>query len=118
MSNALIGRRAVTTFVLAVLAAALMAGSADAKMPAHWQLWVKMGRCEQPGRGAWGVRWNHPGPTYQGGLGFYHATWDGFKPRGFPADAGQATWRQQMQVANIVARRVGYSAWGCWSRIR
>ena len=118
MSSVLIGQRAVKVFVLGLIAAALMAGSAEAKMPAHWQLWVKMGRCEQPGRGAWGVRWNHPGPTYQGGLGFYHATWDGFKPRGFPNNAGQATWRQQMWVANIVARRVGFSAWDCWGRIR
>jgi hypothetical protein len=118
MIKTLIGRRAVTAFVLGVFAASVMAGSAEAKMPAHWQLWVKMGRCEQPGKGAWGVRWSHPGPTYQGGLGFYHATWDGYKPRGFPNNAGQATWRQQMWVANIVARRVGYSAWSCWGRIR
>ena len=84
-----------------------------AAMPKNWKTWVRIGRCEQPGRGAWGIRWNHPGPRYQGGLGFYSGTWDSFKPRGYPGDAGQATWRQQMNVANRVAGSVGFSAWGC-----
>ena len=86
---------------------------AAAGMPKNWKTWIRIGRCEQPGRGAWGIRWNHPGPRYQGGLGFYSGTWDGFKPRGYPDNAGQATWRQQMNVANRVARSVGFSAWGC-----
>jgi hypothetical protein len=84
-----------------------------AKMPKNWKTWIRIGRCEQPGSGAWGIRWNHPGPRYQGGLGFYSGTWDGYKPRGYPDNAGQATWRQQMNVANRVARSVGFSAWGC-----
>jgi hypothetical protein len=84
-----------------------------ASMPKNWKTWIRIGRCEQPGSGAWGIRWNHPGPRYQGGLGFFSGTWDSFKPRGYPADAGQATWRQQMNVANRVARAVGFSAWGC-----
>ena len=108
----------IRKMALVVAITALFSGSAEAKMPENWRIWVKIGRCEQPGRGAWGVRWDHPGPTYQGGLGFYAATWDGFKPRGYPMDAGQATWRQQMRVANLVAKRVGFSAWGCWSRVR
>jgi len=83
------------------------------KMPKNWKTWIRIGRCEQPGSGAWGIRWNHPGPRYQGGLGFYSGTWDGYKPRGYPDNAGQATWRQQMNVANRVARSVGFSAWGC-----
>ena len=99
--------------MIALLLVGVFAGSAEARMPAHWRTWVRIGRCEQPGHGAWGIRWDHPGPTYQGGLGFYSGTWDGFKPRGYPADAGDASWRQQMRVANIVARRVGMSAWGC-----
>lgn len=84
-----------------------------AKMPKNWKTWIRIGRCEQPGNGAWGIRWNHPGPRFQGGLGFYFGTWDSFKPNGYPADAGRATWRQQMNVANRVARSVGFSAWGC-----
>jgi hypothetical protein len=84
--------------------------------PANHDLWLAIGRCEQPGAGYGGVNWTHPGPTYQGGLGFYYATWDGWKPAGYPADAGSATWRQQMIVAQRVANDVGYSAWGCYGR--
>lgn len=106
-------------------AVAIFAGGHPAPAPVHasampnnWRLWIRIGRCEQPGRGAWGIRWTHPGPSYQGGLGFYHRTWDGWKPRGYPGDAGQASWRQQMIVANRVARSVGFSAWGCYARVR
>lgn len=114
------------SLAIVVLAGALLFGAKEVfaepayakRLPANYKLWIAIGRCEQPGKGAWGVRWSHPGPSYQGGLGFYHATWDGYKPRGYPADAGQATWRQQMTVANIVARRVGFSAWSCWARVR
>lgn len=83
-------------------------------LPANHDLWLRIGRCEQPGSGYGGVNWSHPGPTYQGGLGFYNATWDGWKPAGYPADAGSATWRQQMIVANRVAASVGFTAWGCY----
>jgi hypothetical protein len=42
--------------------------------------------------------------------------WDSLKPAGYPADAGQASWRQQMKVANILAGIYGFSAWGCYGR--
>jgi hypothetical protein len=84
------------------------------KMPKNWRTWIRIGRCEQPGRGAWGINWSHPGPTYQGGLGFYSGTWKSFKLRGYPSNAGKATWKQQMIVANRVAYSVGFSAWGCY----
>ena len=103
---------------IALLAGAVSAPAAQAKMPQNWRLWIAMGRCEQPGRGAWGVNWSHTGPTYQGGLGFYYATWQHWKLKGYPSNAGYATWRQQMIVAQRVANSVGYSAWSCWSRIR
>lgn len=103
----------------AVMACCLFgAPAAQAKMPQNWKLWVKMGRCEQPGKGAFGVYWSHKGPTYQGGLGFYYATWQHWKLPWYPSNAGYATWRQQMRVANRVAADVGFSAWSCWSRIR
>lgn len=82
-------------------------------LPKNHDLWVRIGRCEQPGNGYKGVNWSHPGPTFQGGLGFWHGTWDGFKPSGYPADAGQATWRQQMIVANRLLALYGTSPWGC-----
>lgn len=101
--------------VVVFVTLALKAVEADAKrLPQNYGLWIKIGRCEQPGKGYRGVYWAHPGPTYQGGLGFFHRTWDYYKPRGYPADAGQATWRQQMRVANRVAADVGFTAWGCY----
>lgn len=107
-----------TVLVMLALAVGVMAIAvkvADARpMPKNYSLWIKIGRCEQPGPGYRGIYWSHPGPTYQGGLGFYHGTWDAYKPKGYPADAGQATWRQQMRVANRVAAAVGFTAWGCY----
>jgi len=100
----------------AALVAALLlstpAVSTAAKLPANHDLWVKVGRCEQPGNGYGGVNWSHPGPRFQGGLGFAASSWDYYKPKGFPADAGRATWRQQMVVANRLWRMAGWG-WGC-----
>ena len=94
------------------------------KLPPRHDLWLRIGRCEQSGPGYGGVYWAHPGPTYQGGLGFWYGTFDAWKPakyRGFggkwrrtPADAGQAHWRVQMLVANRVYNTFGGSSpWGC-----
>ena len=83
-------------------------------LPANHDHWLRIGRCEQPGSGYGGVNWTHGGPTYQGGLGMWYGNWDSLKPAGYPADAGQATWRQQMNVANTLAARYGFSAWGCY----
>lgn len=84
--------------------------------PANHDLWVKVGRCEQPGSGYQGVRWSHRGSGvdggYQGGLGFAASSWDAYKPKGYPANAGDATWRQQMVVANRLWARAGWG-WGC-----
>lgn len=83
------------------------------KKPANHDLWVRIGRCEQPGRGYMGVNWSHPGPRYQGGLGFYSGTWQAFKEPWMPSNAGAASWRAQMQVANKLYARYGTSPWGC-----
>ena len=60
--------------------------------------------CEQPGSGEGGVYWEHRGPTYEGGPGFWYGTWDTFKPAGAPDNAGDATVEQQLQgMRNIFA---------------
>jgi hypothetical protein len=82
-------------------------------LPANHDLWIRIGRCEQPGPGYRGINWSHTGPTYQGGLGFWHGTWTGFKYPGMPSNAGYATWRQQMEVANRLLALYGTSPWGC-----
>ena len=85
--------------------------------PDRAEYWRQIGACEQPGNGWGGVAWDHPGPTYQGGLGFWYGTWDSYKPDGYPADAGQASPEQQMIVADIVYDAVGARAWGCSARV-
>lgn len=82
-------------------------------LPRNHDLWVAIGKCEQPGSGYMGVNWSHTGPTYQGGLGFWYGTWSGFKYPGMPSNAGYATWRQQMKVANRLYDAYGTSPWGC-----
>lgn len=84
----------------------------SAPLPANHDLWVKVGQCEQPGDGYRGVHWSHHGPAYQGGLGFAASSWDAYKPKGYPDNAGDATWRQQMVVANRLWARAGWG-WGC-----
>jgi len=83
------------------------------RLPRNHDLWIRIGRCEQPGSGYKGIYWSHPGPRYQGGLGFYSGTWAAFKEPHMPANAGRATWRQQMWVANKLYARYGTSPWGC-----
>lgn len=82
-------------------------------LPENHDLWVAIGKCEQPGSGYKGVNWSHTGPTYQGGLGFWYGTWSQFKYPNMPSNAGYATWRQQMKVANRLYRMYGTSPWGC-----
>lgn len=83
-------------------------------VPANHDTWLRVGRCERPGSGYGGVEWTNRGPTFMGGLGFYFGTWGAWKPASYPANAGDATWRQQMVVANRVAADVGFTAWGCF----
>jgi hypothetical protein len=83
-------------------------------LPENHDLWIRIGRCEQPGSGYKGVNWSHTGPTYQGGLGMWYGNWTSLKPSGFPSNAGYASWRQQMKVANKLASIYGFSAWGCY----
>lgn len=79
-------------------------------------LWIRVGKCEQPGSGFAGVRWSHPGSGYdggyQGGLGFAASSWDAHRPSYYPGNAGHATWQQQMVVASRLWDRAGWG-WGC-----
>ncbi len=103
----------------AALAVAILAVPAAAAprppLPPHHALWLRVAQCEQPGNGYGGVNWQHRGPRYEGGLGFFHGSWDAYKPRGYPDNAGDATWRQQMVTANRLWARAGWG-WGCDKR--
>lgn len=90
-------------------------------LPQNHDLWLRIGQCELPGSGYGGVNWRNMGPTYQGGLGFFSATWSGWLPAKWHGrstrryyNAGLAPWRLQMVVAQRVANDVGYTAWGCF----
>ena len=53
-----------------------------------------------------------PGPViYQGGLGFYHGSWDAYRPRRFPRDANLASREQQIVVGKRILADVGWGAW-------
>lgn len=89
----------------------------------HWQSWLpdkwaRIGACET-GYGRRPGNWQHSNSSYEGAFGFAKSTWDQFKYRAdpkagpYPADAWQATPRQQYEVALAVYRMFGFSGWGC-----
>lgn len=72
--------------------------------------WYRIGVCES-GRNP--PNWQHNSGTYQGALGFYHGTWDGWNDFGFPSEAYLATPGQQMYVADHLYSDYGLTGWGC-----
>lgn len=76
-----------------------------------WQGFVRLGRCEQPGYSKYGdgVRWDHPGPTWGGGLGIYKTTWN-------IAQSPYRLWSgnkwETILVADAIRDSVGITAWG------
>lgn len=84
-----------------------------AKRVPDWRGFVRLGRCEQPGRSKYGdgVRWNHPGPTWGGGLGIYRSTW-------YLARSPYKLWSgskwETILVADAIRDRFGITAWGAW----
>jgi Transglycosylase-like domain len=73
--------------------------------------WWRIGICES---GQNPPNWRHNSGTFQGALGFYHGSWDAFRPPGYPSEAYLATPWQQVQVAERIRARYGYSGWGCY----
>lgn len=84
----------------------------QARVP-DWQGFVRLGRCEQPGPSKYGdgVRWDHPGPTWGGGVGLARTTWmaAGSPYRVFSGDK----W-ETILVADAIRDRFGITAWGAW----
>ncbi len=76
-----------------------------------WWGFVRLGRCEQPGPGKWGVRWSHQGPTWGGGLGIYRGTW---YAAGSPYRLWSGSIPETLLVADAVRDRFGITAWGAW----
>ena len=84
-------------------------------LPSKWQ---RIGACET-GYGRRPGNWRHSNSSYEGAFGFAKSSWDSFKYRAdpkagpYPADAWQATPRQQYEVALAIYRAYGLSGWGC-----
>lgn len=114
--------------LLAGLALVLAAGSAQAAekqerrkdawqweykkwMPAVWQ---RIAHCEGGTRPPADPNWKHNSGTYQGAMGFYHGSWDAFRPKGYPSEAYLATPWQQYRVALRIHNRYGFTGWGCY----
>lgn len=68
-------------------------------------VWDRLAECETGGN------WRHHNSTYQGGLGFYHGSWDAYRPRRFPRDAHLASRTQQIVVGKRILADVGWGAW-------
>jgi len=102
---------ALALLVALVAACAFYTGRASAALtPATVAYWDRVAQCET------GRRWQAPGPTYQGGVGFYWATWDWWARelglhRRYP-DAHLAPRLVQIRVADY-GRRVHRGYWGC-----
>lgn len=82
----------------------------QARVP-DWRLFICIGQNEQPGPGAYGIRWTHPGPTWGGGLGIYKTTW-------YAARSPYRLWSgdvaETILVADAVRDRFGISAWSSY----
>jgi hypothetical protein len=76
-----------------------------------WWGFVRLGRCEQPGDGKWGVAWGNPGPTYGGGTGIYKGTW---AASGSPYPTFTGSIPAEILTADAVRDRFGITAWGAW----
>jgi hypothetical protein len=86
-------------FVLAMLSPEV--GLSKAKLPPHYEQWLKTCRAEQPSGkpGKWAsIKWKHDGSgiTYPGGCGFTIPNWRDHKPKGAPERMSQATPAQQL----------------------
>lgn len=93
---------AYRTWVKAVWRQRLARARAAVHVPRVWRL---LAQCETGGN------WRHRNSTYQGGLGFYHGSWDAYRPRGFPSEAYLASPAQQVAVGRRIRNDVGWGAW-------
>lgn len=95
--------------------------------PAARSHWDELADCES---GEWdadgnpvagSARWNYglaagEDGTFEGGLQFHPATWDGFRSPDLPGHAGEASRAQQIAVAEQVRAAQGWGAWPACSR--
>jgi len=78
-----------------------------------WEGFVRLGKCEQPGPSKYGdgVRWDHPGPTWGGGVGLAYTTW---QAAGSPYRVFSGSKWETILVSDAIRDRFGITAWGAW----
>jgi transglycosylase-like protein len=97
----------LAAILLLSLTATAIAWNAKPRPPWLPKVWWAIGMCET------GLNYQHNTGTYQGAYGFYHGSWDAFRPSNYPSEAYNATPRQQLEVARAIWRRYGFTGWGC-----
>jgi hypothetical protein len=75
------------------------------RLTARNTVWDRLAKCETGGN------WRHRNSTYQGGLGFYHGSWDAYRPKRFPREAYLASREEQIVVGKRIRADVGWGAW-------
>ena len=82
----------------------------------NWKFFIAIGRCEQPGKGRWGIAWKQTrNYSYPGGLGIWAPLWteEGIDGRDLAPSADKATALEQMIQAQRIIDKYGVYAWGC-----
>jgi hypothetical protein len=84
---------------------------------------VKIGQCEQPGKGWMGIAWRQDfNRSFKGGLGMTQTNWDDFKRKGQPKYMNKASIVEQLwaghRLAMWVKRNYGnpWLAWDCYTK--
>lgn len=79
-------------------------------------VWDRLAECESHGEWDYGPHSGWGSGRFEGGLQFHPATWDGYKPAGYPEAAYQASREQQIVVGQRVQAAQGWGAWPDCSR--
>ena len=90
--------------------------------PPTWRMLIKIGQCEQPGKGWKGIAWRQShNYSFPGGLGMTKLLWTNFKRKGQPATMDKATPVEQLwaghRLAMWVEKEYGnpWLAWDCYT---
>jgi hypothetical protein len=83
---------------------------------------VKIGQCEQPGKGWMGIAWKQNyNYSFAGGMGMTNQNWDDFKRKGQPDSMHHASIKEQLWAAHRLAMWVKkqygnpWLAWDCYT---
>lgn len=81
-----------------------------------WTIWDSLAECESHGEWGYGPHSTWGSHRFEGGLQFHPATWDAYRPAGYPHAAYLASREQQIVVGERVLAAQGWGAWPTCSR--